>query len=461
MSDHNTTKLEEELIGLILTNADAFYDISGRIQPAHFFDGLLGEIYGVIYALYEGNRSVTLGAIAQGVKEKPKGVSLDAMLLRFSKDTPQGMNAIDNVDYIVDASRRRNLINRTTEIIKLANDTSKPAEEQIEACHGVIDDILDGEPVEEVKSFREASQSVIDDIERLLKDDSVQGAGIKTGIPSVDELLGENYEGELILIAGPTSSGKSIMGGQVADSIASQGVPTLLISNEMNLKACTTRSLTRMTGVKQSLMMNGGVNQEELESLCHASQERQLWPLYIDDQGGDKIEIIRARAKRLIRTKGVRAIVLDHFHELKPVQRRENNEATYSEMAYSIREMARDLGIPIFMMAQLKRPFIQGNVVKNEKDVPRPSNSDLKYTGALEQVAHKILFIHRPAYWMEKHKPQKVSEEWQEGFSYWEHKAQLILSKMRGGKADQSRIMAFNGPRFRFDELAATGEALL
>lgn len=461
LSDHNTTKLEEELIGLILINQDSFYEISGKLHPHHFSDPLLGEVYGVIYGLYERNRSVTLGAIAQGVKNKPDNVSLDAMLLRFSKDAPEGMNAIDNAEYIVDASRRRALINQTTEIVKLANDVSKTSEEQIEACHSVIDSILEGEPVEEVKSFSEASMSLLEEIEAIQKDETGKGAGIKTGIESIDILLDESYEGELILIGGATSSGKSVLAGQIADNIAAQGVPVLLISNEMNMKACITRSLSRMTGVKQRFMMNGSVRQEEFEQICIARQQRERWPLYIDDQGGDRLDIIRARAKRLIRTKGIRAIVLDHFHELKADKRRESQEATYSELAYAVREMARDLKVPVYMAAQLKRPFIQGNTVKTEKDVPRPTNSDLKYTGALEQVAHKIIMIHRPAYWLTKHQPQKVTDEWQESFAYWEYKAEMILTKMRGGKADQKRIMAFNGERFMFQELSDTGEVMI
>lgn len=292
------------------------------------------------------------------------------------------------------------------------------------------------------KDFRSIAYFLPDVIE-LLEQNHRRAAGTKiTGIPSgysnLDRLTGGWQNTDLIIIAGRPSSGKTAFAlSVIRNAVRGQdGVAVGLFSLEMSAYQVITRLLAGEARVDAHAMRTGQLSDGDWKQLTLSSQILASAPIYIDETAAISLSELKTKARRLCTEHGARMIVVDYIN-LMTAPQAETREQEISQISKGLKELAKELNIPILALAQLNR------AIETRRD-KRPMLSDLRESGSLEQDADVIVFVHRPEMYIEPNTAK---------YHEWEGKAEIIIGKQRNGPVDTVKL-AFVHHLARFENLA-------
>ena len=459
MSDHDTRMLEEALIGALLNDSLQYYAISAGLKPDCFSDPLLGEVYGVIAALLEQGKGLDVNLVCHGIKTPPKGFSLSAALLRFAKDTGGGSFVEDYAGEIIEGHRLRRLDAAAAKIATMSK-TGERAEELAEEAHKAIDGVLSGTIVRETETAGHVGKRLLERISESHQEHAPHFT-INTGLGFLDELLGPLIPGQLIWIGGRSGMGKSILSGQITTSVARQGIAVCPVLTEMSPDDAESRALQAATAIPSESIQALRLNAEEEERLAQAVYGRDGLPIHYDGGGFDPFDRIRARLKRLTRLQGIRLAIIDHFHDMTPIDPRKSDAEQKNELAKKLKELAKELQIPIIVFAQARRWEPMGGVIKAYKDIPWPNIQMFQGSAGIEQSADKMVVIHRPEWFLEQFKPASPGEEWENAMFSWKNRTLLVIPKSRNSQGNRQVSCFFNGPLQRFQYEDPRDEALI
>ena len=375
-------------------------------------------------------------------------ISLSAALLRFAKDTGGGSFIEEYADAIIEGHRLRKLDKAAASIANMSK-SGERAEDLAEKAHREIDAILSGTLTRETETAGHVGQRLLERI-ALSHWDNAPAFTIKTGVGFLDELLGPLIPGQLIWIGGRSGMGKSILSGQIATHVAAQGIPVCPVLTEMSPDDAESRALQAATGIASESIQAIRLNAQEEERLARAVSEREPLPIHYDPGGFDAFDKIRARLTRLVRLCGIKLAIIDHFHDMTPLDPRKSDAEQKNELAKKLKELARELQIPVIVFAQAKRWEPVGGVVRSYKDIPWPNIQMFQGSAGIEQSADKMVVIHRPEWFLEQFKPASTGEEWENALFTWKNKTLLVIPKSRNSQGNRQVACFFNGPWQRF-----------
>ena len=238
------------------------------------------------------------------------------------------------------------------------------------------------------KSLREILPEAVDRID-LLHQSEGSITGISSGYTEFDKLTAGLQPGDLIIVAGRPSMGKTTLAVNIAENAAiGSRVATAIYSMEMPAQQLAFRMISSLGRVDQSHLRTGNFPDEDWSRINTAVQLMSDAPIYIDDTPGLSPTEIRARARRLQREHGLGLIVVDYLQLMQVPGNKENRATEISEISRSLKALAKELSVPIIALSQLNRSVEQ----RTDK---RPVMSDLRESGAIEQDADMIIFIYR------------------------------------------------------------------
>lgn len=237
----------------------------------------------------------------------------------------------------------------------------------------------------------EALMAAVRDAERTAAGESF---GIASGFNDLDKIVGGFQPGQLIVFASRPGMGKTALGVNIAQNVASRNVPALIFALEMPSKELAGRLISRQSEVPFSRIR---VTPEDLDTdewakINMAVATLTAQPLYIDDRPPYTMASIRARARRAVRSKGVKIIVIDYLQLIAAEFRGENRQVEVAETSRSLKMLARELEVPVLVMAQLSR-------ATEKREEKRPQLSDLRDSGAIEQDSDIVIFPWREGYY--------------------------------------------------------------
>lgn len=247
--------------------------------------------------------------------------------------------------------------------------------------------------------------------------------GLSTGIWDLDKLLGGGlHPGQLVVVAGRTSMGKSTLAGDFLRSASVRnGVPSLLLSFEMTRVEVMQRVMSAEARIPLAVLRAGGLSDDDWTKLARRLGEVNETPLFINDTCSTSIRYVAEETRRAVREQGVRLVVVDFVQQLQADRRVDNRAQEITEIARALKRLALELGVVIVAVSQLNR----GPEQRVDK---RPVLSDLKESGSLEEAADVVILIHREDYY------DKVSDRAGEG--------DLIVAKHRNGPTDTVTVAA-------------------
>ncbi len=278
--------------------------------------------------------------------------------------------------------------------------------------------------------------------------------GVPTGFIDLDEKTAGLQPGDLIIVAGRPSMGKTALVTNIAYHVARNfrtepqpdgttkvvdGGVVAFFSLEMSAEQLATRILSEQAEIASEKIRRGMIDQAEFAKLVEVSQEMSRIPLYIDQTGGITIAQLAARARRLKRQHGLGLIVVDYLQLLTGSSRRasEGRVQEVSEITTGLKALAKELNVPIIALSQLSRAVEQ-------REDKRPQLSDLRESGAIEQDADIVIFIHRPEMYKDLREKAEAQGTSVEGL------AEIHLAKHRNGPTGNFRLY-FHKAFTRFD----------
>lgn len=408
--------LEAEIscLGGCMLNLSALDEVLGIIQPSHFYNDAHAILFAAIRDMRNAGRSdidaLTVAAWleAHGQLEEIGGPN---KLREAMEAVPHAAHSGTYARMILDAARRRGAEIAATDILRSTPRKDIPTDELLSdaesAIHAVMEDGISDQPV----SLEDALEEAIQEIE--------SGGPIQPGVPTrwphLDNLIGGCPIGGLIVLAARPSIGKSAAALAIGRSVAANGDPVLFCSFEMSRMELAERLLSMHSGVDHKRMMRGQLTETERVQVMESAGQLSQMPFILDDCVRS-LTHLSTTIRLQVRRKGIKLVIIDYLQLIPPDGRHSNREQEVASLSRNLKLLARSCGVPIIALAQLNREI-------EKREDKRPRLSDLRESGALEQDADHVWFLHRPNY--------GVFDEY--GNPMPDEQAKLIIAKQRNG----------------------------
>jgi replicative DNA helicase len=436
----HSVEAEQAVLGGLLLDNSTWDAIADRLNAQDFYRRDHQQIFNAIAELTARNEPsdvVTLAEYlaAKGLGEETGGL---AYLAGLARDTPTAANIRAYADIVRERSQLRQLIRVSGEIASSAYASEgRPASELVEEAEQRVFAIAEQgrRTGSGFVPLRDVLGATIDRLD-MLHQSQGQLTGVATGYHDLDRMTAGLQPGDLIIVAGRPSMGKTTLALNIAENAAIAGGRAVAIfSMEMSREQLSMRMISSLGRVDQSHLRTGMFGDEDWARINSAIAQMKTAPLYIDDSGSLTPTEVRARARRLARDSkdGLGLIVVDYLQLMQVPGTKENRATEISEISRSLKALAKELKVPVVALSQLNRSVEQ----RTDK---KPVMSDLRESGAIEQDSDLILLIYRE----EVYEPDTTRK----GI------ADIIVAKQRNGPTGEVHL-TFLGKYTRFENLAA------
>ncbi|WP_320982473.1 replicative DNA helicase [Parabacteroides goldsteinii] len=397
----HSEETEKAVIGALLIESGAIGEVVGILNADIFYDVALGKIYSAIASLYENNikpdlLTVTKTLIRSGELKKVGG---PFFLSTLSGNIASTANIVDHAQYLHQLWLARKLAIAGMEITKMATDPTADIDDVLTAVIKKIEGIAENTAYNSrmIDISTVATQCISEYEKRREMARNGGKIGLTTGLSKLDHITGGWKPGQLIILAARPAMGKTAMLLHFAKSASISGVPVVIFSLEMEVQALTNRALLSESEINSDRFKAGTLLREEEEGLCHAIGRISCLPISLDDSANINMRQIKTRARELRRKGKCGLILIDYLQliDMRSANRNYTREQEVSQCSRAAKIMAKELGVPVILLSQLSRQ-VEGRADK------MPMLSDLRESGAIEQDADIVMFIHRPEYYSEK-----------------------------------------------------------
>ena len=389
----SSIEAEQSLIGGLMLDATAWDKVADVIISADFYRKDHRLIFEAIANLIEAGSPcdvVTVSEYLGNRNELDHAGGLE-YLATLANETPGAANARAYAKILREKSMLRALINAGNEISGSAFTTEgRTASQILDAAERLVFQIAEkgARGKAGFKSLKQILPQAVDRID-LLHQSEGDITGISTGYTEFDKLTAGLQKGDLIIIAGRPSMGKTTLAINIAENAAiGAKVPTAIFSMEMPSQQLAFRMISSLGRVDQTHLRTGNFPDEDWSRINTAVQLMSEAPIFIDDSPSLSPTEIRARARRLHREHNLGLIIIDYLQLMQVEGSKENRATELSEISRSLKALAKELEVPVIALSQLNRSVEQ----RADK---RPVMSDLRESGAIEQDADLIVFIYR------------------------------------------------------------------
>src|SRR5215831_2364604 len=440
---HSLEAEQSVLGGLLLDNA-AVDKIGDLLFAADFYNDAHRSIFEAISSLIADNKPADVVTVAEalGSLKKLDYVGGMAYLGALVENVPTAANIRRYAEIVRERAILRRLAAAGGEIAEAAyNPLGRSVREILDQAETKVFEIAEhgARGQQGFQEIRPLLTQVVERIEFLYnRENPSDVTGVPTGFTDLDRKTSGLQEGDLVVIAGRPSMGKTAFALNIAEHIAlSKKLPVGIFSMEMGATQLVMRLMGSVGRLDQMKIRTGELNNEQWGRLSEALGHLNEAPIHIDETPALNPLELRARARRLCRQYGGRlgAIVVDYLQLMQAVGEGENRATEISEISRSLKALAKELKVPVMALSQLNRSLEQ-------RPNKRPVMSDLRESGAIEQDADVILFIYRDEVYNAETPDKGVAE--------------IIIGKQRNGPIGSVRL-AFLGEFTRFENLAAPG----
>ncbi len=411
--------VEEAVIGALLVEPNCVEEVMAELTPSCFYSEKHRLVFEAMRSLFNNRVPVDILTTTQELKAKGNLDVVGGAV--FLTHLSQNIGAAAKVEYYVKVLKQkaiqRELITASYAILKQSYDDSVNVDDLIDTAQSKIFDAIQNNVQKDVEEIGSVVTQALNDIERLQASTGL--SGVPSGFPSIDKITLGWQPSDLIILAARPSVGKTAFVLNIARNAAvDHNMPVAFFSLEMPSIQLAKRMMVSETGLSADKIKGG----EKLEPYEWVQLEEKLKrlvkaPLYIDDTPSLPVMEFRSKAKRLVKQKGVRLIVVDYLQLMQgPAELRGMREQEVAAISRTLKATAKELNVPIISLSQLSRQAVTRQGSNN-----RPQLSDLRESGSIEQDADMVMFIHRFDY-------QGLSDNPED-----KGRTQLIIAKHRNG----------------------------
>ena len=423
-----------------MVDKDAFSIVSEILHPETFYEPRSQKIYKAIQTLSLNEDPVDIMTVVEELKREGTldDIGGAGYILELSERVASSAHIEYHAKILAQKYLARQLISFASVIETKAFDETVDVDELMQEAEGSLFELSQKNMRQD---YTQIDPVVKQAVEILQKAAANKGGltGIPTGYAKLDDYTSGWQRSDLVIIAGRPAMGKTSFALSLAKNIAVDYDTTIaFFSLEMNNVQLVNRLISNVCEIEGKKILNGQLDDEEWKRLDKNVRKLQAAPIYIDDTPGMSIFELRTKARRLVREKGVQVIMIDYLQLMNANGARfGSRQEEVSTISRSLKGLAKELDIPVLALSQLNRT-VEG---REGIDGKRPQLSDLRESGAIEQDADMVLFVHRPEYY-------RIFTD--EKGNDLHGKAQIIIAKHRkGGTGDV--LLNFRGEFTRFE----------
>lgn len=431
---------EHALLGALLLDNSLLDDIPASFDASYFVSQANKAIYLAIKSL--SNRNIIADPITLSSElcnnEQFKNADIKQILISLV-DNVIGLNVADYTEIITDFYLRREInkicLNTINECHQSFNDTLAVdiidvAEQQL---YNLSNKYLGGKLV----PFQEALNTVIRAAQEGLNNRTI--SGITSGFNAIDKCLGGFNKSDLIILAGRPSMGKTALAVNIAFNASraklygkKEGTGVIFFSLEMSAEQLATRLLSSATCIPAWDIKKGNINQSNIELFSKFYKEMENIELYIEETPNITSQQIKHKVRKMQIHNNIGLIIIDYLQLMSNDTRSKKDDNRVQEISAITRQLkniARELDIPIIVLSQLSRAVEQ-------RDDKKPQLADLRDSGSIEQDADIVMFVYREAYYKARQEPKIDNpdhEKWEQEMEQIRNKAEIIVAKHRNG----------------------------
>lgn len=432
--------VEKAVLGALMIDKEAYLLICETLQPESFYETRHQKIFDAIRQLSIEEKPVDVLTVTEQLARMGEldNVGGPGYIAELSSRVATSANIEYHANIVAQKSLSRQLISYTSTIGTKAFDETYDVNDVIQEAERILFDIAQ---TNMKKDYVHISPLIKESEKIMMAASSNNGdvTGISTGYFKLDDLTSGWQKSDLIIIAGRPAMGKTAFALSMAKNIAAdQRKPMAFFSLEMSGVQLTNRLISNVCEISGKKILNGQLDRNEWDRFDKRIGSLLDAPIYIDDTPGLSVFELRTKARRLVREHKIELIMIDYLQLMNANGMRFNNrQEEVSTISRSLKGLAKELDIPIIALSQLNRG-VEGREGVEGK---RPLLSDLRESGAIEQDADMVLFVHRPEYFHLEFGPN--------GEDY-RGMAEIIIAKHRKGATD-ILMLKFRGEYTRFE----------
>ena len=431
--------IEKVVLGALMIDKDAFTVVSEIIKPETFYEARHQKIYEAVQSLNLQEKPVDIMTVTEELRHKGtlEDVGGPAYVVELSSQVASSAHIEYHAHILAQKFLARQLIQFASMIETDAFDETVDVDDLMQKAEGALFEISQKNMLQDYVQI----DTIVDQAHQLLLQASNREGGL-TGVPSgfrkLDDITAGWQPSDLVIIAGRPAMGKTSFALSIAKNVAIvYRKPIAFFSLEMNNVQLVNRLISNVCSIPGNKILNGQLTPDEWERFDSNIRKMQGAPIYVDDTPGLSIFELRTKARRLVREHGIELLMIDYLQLMNANGMRFNSrQEEVSTISRSLKGLAKELNIPVLALSQLSRAVEQ----RDGPEGKRPQLSDLRESGAIEQDADMVLFVHRPEYY---HILQDEKGNDLHGM------AQIIIAKHRKG-ATGDVLLNFRGEYTRF-----------
>ena len=428
---------EQALLGSMFISLEAVESSVGLVRAEDFYRPAHSKVYAAMQHLYSRGEPVDAVTVADRLEAtgELEDVGGKPYLLTVTNVVPTAANAPQYAEIVKRTSTLRDLIGAATAIAAMGYSAPDDMAEVVERAEKLIFDVTNQRIAENFRDLKSLLKKGFERIEELY--DNKDGmTGVPTKYADLDRILAGLHRSDLIILAARPSAGKTALALNMAANAAREGVPVAIFSLEMSGEQLVQRMLCSEGQIDSSRLRSGHLNDNDWTKIMGALGRLGELPIHVDDTPAISILEIRAKARRLFRDKPTGLIIVDYLQLMQPQNRRsENRQVEIADISRGLKVLAKELDVPVIALSQLSRKV-------EERTDKRPVLSDLRESGAIEQDADVVMFLHRntnpkaPIGDWELYREARADEQPRD-------KTEIIVAKHRNGPTGVATLKFF------------------
>ena len=432
--------VERAVLGALLIDKDAYAVVCELLFPESFYEPRHQHIYTAIRDLSMAEKPVDVLTVTDQLQRtgELENAGGPTYLIEISSRIASSAHVEYHARIVAQKFLARQLIQFAGDIETRAFDETIDVDELMQQAEGSLFELSQKNMKKDYTQIDPVIKNALDVISKASANTSGL-TGVPTGYNKLDDMTSGWQASDLVIIAGRPAMGKTSFALSMAKNIAADyQVPMAFFSLEMSNVQLVNRLISNVCEIQGSKILNGQLQPDEWDRLDNRVNKLLGAPLYVDDTPGLSVFELRTKARRLVREHGVKIIMIDYLQLMNANGMRfSSRQEEVSTISRSLKGLAKELDIPIIALSQLNR----GVESREGLEGKRPQLSDLRESGAIEQDADMVLFVHRPEYY---HIYQDDHGNDLRG------KAQIIIAKHRKG-ATGDVLLTFRGEYTRFE----------
>ncbi len=385
----HSAEAEESVLGALLLDRDAIIAVAEFLLASDFYDDRHRMIYEACLELYEERIPIDVLTIAERLKKKKafKGIGSSGFLADLASKVPTAAHVEHYGRIVKDAATKRSLMSAASTLLDLSMDEGLAANELLDRAETEVFSITQAHLTRAFTPVKDALAQSFDRLDELHK----KGEGLRgvpTGFKDLDDALAGMQASNLLILAARPGVGKTSLVLNMAQNIAvNHKIPVGFFSLEMSKEELVDRLLVSQADIDAWKLKTGKLDEDDFTKLSNAMGELAEAPLYIDDTPALSILEMRTKARRLQVEAGLKILFVDYL-QLARSRQLENRVQEVSEISQGLKNLARELKIPVLAVSQLSRAVEQ-------RGTRKPQLADLRESGSIEQDADVVMFIWR------------------------------------------------------------------